>query len=265
MGKRRTSDFADAGAGDAVGNKPVSGRIALITGASQRIGKAMAEHLAHQGWSVAIHYNHSAELAAELAARLSEQYPQGRFRLFRADLLQEAETEKLLPAVIQEMGVPQLLINNASIFEPAQLKETSSGFFDRQMAVNFKAPFLLIRDFAVLCRKGVIVNLTDTRITANKSDFAAYTLAKKSLWELTKMAAFELGPDIRVNALAPGLTLAPAHEGEAYLQKLAAGIVLKRPGGVEPILKSLNFILENDYLTGQLLFCDGGENLGKTI
>ena len=81
---------------------------------------------------------------------------------------------------------------------------------------------------------------------------------------MTKMAALEFGPDIRVNAIAPGLTLPPEEKGDDYLWKLAANIAMKRPGGLDPILKSLDYILDNDYLTGQILFCDGGENLGLT-
>jgi NAD(P)-dependent dehydrogenase (short-subunit alcohol dehydrogenase family) len=132
------------------------------------------------------------------------------------------------------------------------------------MNVNFRAPFILIRNFANMLRSGIIVNFTDSRIVTNKSDFAAYSIAKKALWELTKMAALEFGPEIRVNAIAPGLSLPPEEKGEEYLWKLAEKVAMKRPGGLEPILKSLDYILGNDYLTGQLLFCDGGENLGST-
>jgi NAD(P)-dependent dehydrogenase (short-subunit alcohol dehydrogenase family) len=110
----------------------------------------------------------------------------------------------------------------------------------------------------------VIINFTDTRIVNNKSNYAAYSLSKKALWEMTKMTALELAPHIRVNAIAPGLTLSPEGKGNDYLWKLAANIAMKRPGGLYPILKSLDYILDNDYLTGQLLFCDGGENLGQT-
>jgi pteridine reductase len=237
-------------------------KIALITGGSKRIGKALTLHLAEAGWSVAIHYNRSAESAKELASFLTKKHPDQRFETIGSDLMSDAETQKLLPTVIENMGTPCLLINNASVFEPKPLKETSVDFFEEQMTVNFKAPFILSRDFAKLCGEGIIINFVDTRITSNKSNFAVYTLAKKALWELTKMAAFEFGPRIRVNAIAPGLTLAPAEKGEAYLRDLSKHIPMQRPGGLEPILKSLDYILNNDYLTGQLLFCDGGENIG---
>jgi pteridine reductase len=236
----------------------------LITGAARRIGKAIANHLAMKGWNVAIHFNNSADDAGKLADTLRESFPEQIFEIFGADLMKNGPTEELIPRVSAQMGPVSMLINNASVFEPNPLKDTTTEFLDRHMTVNFTAPFILIRDFAKQCSDGIIVNLIDTRITVSKSDFAAYTLAKKALWELTRMAAWEFGPTIRVNAIAPGLTLAPAEKDDSYLLNLARHIPMKRPGGVEPILKSLDYILENDYLTGQLLYCDGGENLGYT-
>ena len=240
-------------------------KTALITGAAKRVGKAMAQHLASQGWNIAIHYN-TSELEARLFCdELIGTYPKQKFEIFKADLNLPEEVELLIPQVMQKMTSLDLLINNASVFEPAKLGETTTGFLDRQMNVNFKAPFILTRNFAQLLKSGVIVNFVDTRIVTNQSNFAAYSISKKALWELTKMAALEFGPDIRINAIAPGLTLPPEEKGEDYLLKLAEKIAMKRPGGLDPILKSLDFILENEYLTGQLLFCDGGENLGLKV
>jgi len=235
--------------------------LALVTGAAQRIGKAMTEHLAANGWDIAIHCNQSEQNALKLANQLSTQFAGQKFMVFRADLLDIAETESLIPCVIEKMGRPILLVNNASLFQPASIQLTTSDFFDRQFLVNFKAPFLLMRDFANHCGRGMIVNMADTRISNNKSDYAAYSLAKKALWELTEMAAVEFGPDIRVNAIAPGLVLPPEGKDEEYLAGLARNIPLKRPGSMEPLLETLDFILKNDYLTGQLLFCDGGQHL----
>ena len=240
-------------------------KTALITGAARRIGKAMAQHLASQGWNIAIHYNSSELEARQFCDELVGAYPNQQFEIFKANLNLPDEVELLIPQVIQKMQVIDLLINNASVFEPAQLGDTTTDFLDRQMNVNFKAPFILMHDFAKSFKSGVIVNFVDTRIVTNQSNFAAYSISKKALWELTKMAALEFGPGIRVNAIAPGLTLPPEEKGDDYLLKLAEKIAMKRPGGLEPILKSLDFILNNDYLTGQLLFCDGGENLGVKI
>ena len=235
---------------------------ALITGGSKRIGRAITEHLAKKGWNVIIHYNHSAETAIALVQDLSSKYPKQLFSSVTANLANSHEVLSLIPNIVEKRGPFDLLVNNASVFNKGDFKETSEELFDTQMNVNFKAPFFLMRDFANYCKKGNIINFVDTRITNNKSDYAAYSLSKKALWESTKMAALRFAPKIRVNAIAPGVTLAPADEGEEYLQKLAQTIPMKKPGGVEPIIKSINFILENDHLTGQLLFADGGENLG---
>jgi len=240
-------------------------KTALITGAAKRVGKAMAQHLASRGWNIAIHYNTSEPEARLFCNELTRSYPNQQFEIFKANLNLPDEVELLIPQVIQKMQVIDLLINNASVFEPASIGDTTTEFLDRQMNVNFKAPFILMHDFAQSFNSGVIVNFVDTRIVTNQSNFAAYSISKKALWELTKMAALEFGPNIRVNAIAPGLTLPPEEKGEDYLLKLAEKIAMKRPGGLEPILKSLDFILNNDYLTGQLLFCDGGENLGVKI
>jgi pteridine reductase len=237
-------------------------KTAMITGAAKRVGKAMALHLAKQGWNIAIHYNSSEDEARQFRDELVNSYPDQRFELFRADLNVAEELEQLILQVNQKMAGFELLINNASVFEPSKLSETTTEFLDRQMNVNFKAPFILMRDFVSTIKTGIIVNFVDTRIVTNQSNFAAYSISKKALWEMTKMAALEFGPQIRVNAIAPGLTLPPDEKGEEYLWKLSEKIAMKRPGGLDPILKSLDYILNNDYLTGQLLFCDGGENLG---
>ena len=238
-------------------------KTALITGASKRVGKSLTEHLAAKGWNVIIHFNSSEKLAEELENVLRNKYPHQKFARVKANLAIESEVEKLVPIVISEFGAFNLLVNNASVFNSGYLKKTDVKLFDSQMNVNLKAPFLLMRDFSNQCKNGNIINFVDTRINTNKSNFAAYSLSKKGLWELTKMAALEFAPEIRVNAIAPGVTLPPEDKDEEYLWNLAKSIPLKKPGGLVPILKSLDFILDNEHLTGQLLFADGGENLGQ--
>ena len=238
-------------------------RTALITGASKRIGRAIAEHLAEKGWNIAIHFNSSEKPAADLVKELTSRFHLQKFRTFKTNLSDIEEVLKLIPRVLNDFGEIHLLVNNASVFDSAYLKESSPELYDEQMNVNLKAPFFLIRDFAGFCKKGNIINFVDTRVTSNKSNFAAYSLSKKGLWDLTQMAALELAPEIRVNAIAPGVTLTPVDKDENYLLNLARNIPMKKPGGLEPILKSVDFILENNHLTGQLLFADGGENLGQ--
>uniref|UniRef100_UPI003216C1CE SDR family NAD(P)-dependent oxidoreductase n=1 Tax=uncultured Draconibacterium sp. TaxID=1573823 RepID=UPI003216C1CE len=240
-------------------------KTALITGASKRIGKAMAEHLAAKGWAVIVHYNRSKESAQMFVEELSAKFTGREFYTIKANLAETNEVVALIPKIIAEWGPFDLLINNASVFDRGYLQETSTELFDSQLEINLKAPFLLMRDFANYCNKGNIINMVDTRITANKSNFTAYSLSKKGLWDLTQMAALEFAPAIRVNAIAPGVTLSPENEDDNYLENLAKDIPMKRPGGLDPILKSIDYILENNYLTGQLLFADGGENLGINL
>ncbi len=189
----------------------------LITGGSKRIGRAVTEHLARKGWNVIIHYNHSAEAAIALVQDLIAEYPKQLFSSVTANLANSHEVLSLIPEIVEKRGPFDLLVNNASVFDKGKFMETSEELFDSQMNVNLKAPFFLMRDFAKYCKKGNIINFVDTRITNNKSEYAAYSLSKKALWESTKMAALELAPEIRVNAIAPGVTLAPADEGEDYL------------------------------------------------
>lgn len=238
-------------------------KTALITGASKRIGRAIAEHLAAHGWNIIIHFNQSEKPADEFVQYLKAIFPGQQFEKVHADLKNIEEVLIMIPNIVQKFGSFQLLVNNASVFNSGFLKETTPGLFENQMNINVKAPFFLMREFAIHCKTGNIINMTDTRITTSKSDFAAYSLSKKGLWEITQMAALEFAPDIRVNAIAPGVTLTPEDHDEEYLKGLAKNIPMKKPGGIEPILKSIDYILKNEYLTGQLLFADGGENLGK--
>jgi len=239
----------------------MEGKTALITGAAKRIGNELALHLAKNSWNLALHYNTSKEEAMALRDYLKALYPKQVFKVFCCDLSDEIACESLIGETYQELGQIDLLINNASVFDPSLIKETSLDFFNDQMNINFKAPFILMRDYANICKKGLIVNFLDTRISKFSSDFAAYSLSKVALSHLTQMGALEFGPDIRVNGIAPGSTIAPLNADEYYIEDRAAATPMKVPGGIEPVLKSLDYIVSNNYLTGQILYCDGGEQL----
>ena len=236
-------------------------KVALITGSAKRIGRAMAYHLANKGWSLALHYNNSEKEAEQLLNELGKDYPEQNFILFQSDLQNLFAVEDLTDVVLKAFGRLDMLINNAAAFEAASVKETHFDLLDKLMMINYRAPFLLMRDFARSVEKGLIINIVDTRITTNEWNYAAYNISKKALWELTKMAALELAPNIRVNAIAPGAILPPENKDESYLWKLAKKTPMLQPGGCEPICSSLQYIVENEHLTGQILFCDGGQNL----
>ncbi len=239
----------------------MTNRTALITGAAKRIGKFIAMHMAKKGFNIAIHYNSSINDAICLQTDLANRFPNQKFKIFKCDLSCAKDSEGFLDRVLQYFEKIDILVNNASVFDPGVIRETSVELFQDQMNVNFFAPFILSRDYAMNSTKGIIVNLLDTRIANNSNSHAAYSLSKVGLAHLTKMAALEFAPDIRVNGIAPGATLPPEDQGEEYLQRLAEKTPMKISGGIEPILQSLDYILVNQNLTGQILYCDGGEQL----
>jgi NAD(P)-dependent dehydrogenase (short-subunit alcohol dehydrogenase family) len=232
---------------------------ALITGSAKRIGRAMAVALAGQGYTVALHCNRSRADAEQAAQEIRESG--GSCGIFCADLADEKQVQGLIPSVLKKYRQLDLLINSASIFKKDNLKTGDPALFNRQWAVNFKAPYILTSAFARKCKRGHIINILDTHIVQNKVSHVSYLLSKKALAELTKMAAVELAPEIRVNAVAPGLILPPAGKEKGYLDRLARDIPLKKRGEISYIVAAVRFLLDNEYLTGQILFVDGGEHL----
>ena len=237
------------------------GKVALITGSAVRIGRGIAGHLAEKGWSLALHYSTSLVEVSELESELRSKYSDQLFYSFKTDLGDASQTEKLIDQVIERFGSVDLLINNASAFEPGSLTQTDNYLLARLTMINFMTPFILMRDFAKKAGKGLIINILDARISNNKSDYLAYSLSKKSLWELTRMTALELAPRIRVNAIAPGAVLPPVGKDNSYLEKIAFNTPMKAPSGMISLLRSLDYIADNEDLTGQLIFCDGGGHL----
>lgn len=236
-------------------------KVALITGSAVRIGHEIATHLAAEGWDLALHYSTSFSIINAFTEKLKGSHPENHFIAFKADFSRIDQTQDLIRAVIDQFGQIDLLVNNASVFAPGNLKVTSAEFLIRQTMVNFVSPFILMRDYANSSVNGQVINILDTRITNNTSDYLSYSLSKKSLWELTKMAALELAPHFRVNAIAPGAILPPLGKDVDYLDKLASHTPMKKASGVISILKSMDYIIENHDLTGQLIFCDGGAHL----
>ena len=232
---------------------------ALITAGVKRIGKAMVLALANKGYDIAIHY-HSSRSDAEILSQDIQSL--GRVcKIYQADLTDEQDILNLLPRVQKDFPDLEVLVNNASIFEPATLTQTDMESFNRHFAVNFKAPYFLTKDFASICQTGNIINILDTRITNNDFSYCAYSLAKKALADLTRMSALELAPEIRVNGICPGFIL--NHKGctKAYVEKLKQKIPMKAQGNVEQICQALLYLLDNVFITGQFIFIDGGQNL----
>ena len=243
---------------------PNSGKaVALVTGGAIRLGKGIAQGLAAGGYDIALHYNASQGPAAETSAELRALGI--RCESFACDFsAADADFAGLIAAVRQTFGRLDYLINSASVYDQAPISESDGALFDRQMAVNLRAPFLLTRAFAEQVERGAILNIVDNKIAFHQYQYAAYLLSKKSLAELTRMAAAELAPRIRVNALAPGVVLPAGVRTPEYIRWREEQIPLQRKGEVAEIQHAVLALLENEFITGQVLFVDGGEGLGDT-
>ena len=234
-------------------------KAALITGSAKRIGQAIALSLAEEGYNLALHYNQSQKEALDLQEQVRRLGVEAS--VFPADLTHPASAMQLLIDVYDRYPDLCVLINNASVFEPSNLEDCSLDQIKRDFAVHLQAPLILIQQFGKKVKTGKIINIVDAAITKDKSAYFSYLLAKKSLQDLTEMAARQLAPDILVNAIAPGYILEPEIELSIGTADRLAKIPLGKKGDVQNITHSIRFLLNNDFITGQVLFVDGGEHL----
>ncbi len=232
---------------------------ALVTGAAKRIGRDVAVHLAAQGYHIALHYNTSKPAAMATAQAIRKKGV--RCELFACDLADERAVSQLVPDVLKSFPNFNLLVNSASIFKPNQLGAQNLDLFKAHWDINFKAPYILSCEFARLAARGQIVNFIDTNVARHKSAYADYLLTKKALYEFTQMAAVQFGPKVRVNGIAPGMILASVNHQADDRRKRAQSIPLQRVGNTSYITQTVQFLLDNDYLTGQIIPVDGGEQL----
>lgn len=237
-------------------------RTALITGAGQRIGRAVAGDLAAAGWDIAIHYNASRSEAEAIAAEIAAA---GRkARAFGADFRDAAAADGLLDAAARAMGPVTALINCASIFEPDEATDFSDDGWDRHMDVNLKAPLLLTKSFARQLpagAKGAVINFVDQRVLKPTPHFFTYTLSKLALWQATRTLAQSLAPAIRVNAIAPGPTLRNARQSDADFAAQCAATPLATGSPLAEICRGVRYLLDAEAVTGQTLTIDGGQHL----
>ena len=240
-------------------------KVALITGSAHRLGSYFALHLARQGWDIALHYHSSEEKAKQLQKKIESL---GRIaRLYSYDLSSDLCFDTVIKELRQDFPYLSLLINNASVYEAGTILESSPTVLDRNFAVNIKAPFLLMQSFAKHLGRNVaanIINILDNKIAFAQYEYAAYLLSKKALAELTVMAALEFAPNIRVNAIAPGVILPQSSRNPEYLRWRLEAIPLKKQGSVTSLCKTIDYILECDFITGQILYVDGGEGVSMT-
>ncbi len=236
---------------------------ALITGAAHRIGCAIAEDLARNGWAVALHYARSHDAAEGAARRIRDQG--GRAATVQADLTREDQTTGLIAQAADALGPVDCLINNAAAFENDNAAGATRQSWDLHLETNLRAPFVLMQALSKQMpadRTGNIISLIDTRVWNLTPHFVSYTVSKTALWTLTRTMAMAMAPAIRVNAIGPGPTLPSPRQTRQQFDRQSAATPLGRGTTPEEICDAVRFILAAPALTGQMIALDGGQHLG---
>jgi NAD(P)-dependent dehydrogenase (short-subunit alcohol dehydrogenase family) len=235
----------------------------LVTGAAKRIGRALAEALAEDGWAVAVHYHSSADAAEEVVRAIEGSG--GKAIALGADLSDEAETATLVGRAVEALGPLGLLVNNASAFENDTAASATRESWDRHLETNLRAPFRLMQDFARQlpeAGEGAVINLLDERVLNLTPYFVSYTVSKAALWTLTQTMALALAPRIRVNGIGPGPALPSPRQSEEQFERQCRLMPLQHGTSPAEIVAAMRFILAARSMTGQMIALDGGQHLG---
>ncbi|WP_337996873.1 SDR family oxidoreductase [Oleispirillum naphthae] len=242
---------------------PAIPRAALVTGGARRLGRAMAEALAEDGWAVGIHCRESEEEAAGLAAAICA--AGGRAAVLPCDLADEAAVAGLVPRAVAALGPLGCLVNNASVFEMDTVGSATRRSWDAHIEPNLRTPLVLAQAFARQLpeeAEGVVVNMLDQRVWNLTPYFLSYTVSKSALWTLTRTLALALAPRVRVCGIGPGPALPSARQSEAEFARQCAAVPLRRGTSPQEIAMALRFILAARSMTGQMIALDGGQHMG---
>lgn len=245
---------------------PVVPRVAIVTGAAKRIGRAIALSLADAGYAVAVHHLHSHAEANALAGEIKAR--SGRALALACDLAVEAEAERLVARAAEAFGPIGVLINSASVFERDEALTATRESWDRHLETNLRAPFVLTQALARALPAdagGAVINLVDERVWKLTPHFVSYTISKAGLWTLTQTLALALAPRIRVNAIGPGPVLPSPRQSEESFARQYRATPLARPATPEEIAAAVRFLLDTPSITGQMIALDSGQHLGWTF
>jgi NAD(P)-dependent dehydrogenase (short-subunit alcohol dehydrogenase family) len=240
-------------------------KAALVTGGARRIGRAISRALHQAGYAVAIQANRSVADAEALRDGIAR--AGGRAAVVRADLAEQASVAGLVASAIEAVGPLSLLVNNAATFEPDAIGTLDAEQFDRQFAVNLRAPVFLSEAFAAQAqnlsgdRDASIVNILDQRVFKLTPQFVSYTLAKSALHSATRMLAQALAPMVRVNAVAPGPTMASARQDADDFARQAAAVPLGHGPTPHEVAAAVVYLASARSITGTTLIVDGGQHL----
>lgn len=242
----------------------LTGKVALITGGAQRVGAMTARLLHAAGANILLHYRNSRQQALDLQAELNTKRDNSVV-LIQADLLETIKLKALVMQSVEQWGRLDILVNNASSFYPTPMGAVTESDWDDLIGSNMKAPFFLSQLAAPHLQKhqGCIISIVDIHAQRPMQGHSVYNMAKAGLAMLVKTLAYELGPDIRVNGVAPGAIMWPAQEmDDLTKQRIVSRTYLKRKGSAEDIARTVLFLAANaDYITGQIIAVDGGRSL----
>ena len=251
------------GATEPVGKPLAPKRLALVTGGHRRLGGIIAAALAKAGHSLALHGSHDTRLDSHLALTLEEEGTE--WDGFVVDFADPEGAEELVAKVAARLGrPPDILVNSAAIFGQDRLDTVTADDLMRHYAVNCAAPTLLTKAFATVpagAGDRCIVNILDQRIDHPHGDQLAYTLSKLALAGLTRTSATGLAPKVRVNAVAPGLTIATPDYDEAQMERLGELMPLGRLPQADDIAQAVLYLVDAAAVTGQTLYVDGGAHI----
>ena len=234
--------------------------VVLVTGAGQRVGQAIARHLGTLGWRVAVHYGASAAGAAATVEAIRA--AGGDAEAFGADLRAPDAAPGLIDAVVARFGSLDALVNSAAGMERSPIGGTSAADFDRIIALNLRAPFLLAQAASAVLRDGgTIVNIADHMADEPWPDHVVHGVSKAGVVALTRHLAAALAPRLRVNAVSPGFVLAPPGMPEAVAERFAAETPLRSLGTPEDVAQAVAYLLDAAYVTGETLHVDGGRRV----
>jgi 3-oxoacyl-[acyl-carrier protein] reductase/pteridine reductase len=238
-------------------------KVALITGAAHRVGKAIALRLAQNGAHIVLNYRSSVLAAQETQAELESLGV--RVLPIQADVSEPAAVEVMVAQAIDHFGRIDILVNSAASFQQTPFPGMSIDDWDSVINTNLRGPFLCAHAVAphmLKLQEGLIVNITDLSAFVPTQQMMAHSVAKAGLAMLTQALALELRPTIRVNAIAPGPVIPPPEYDAATNKRVAERTLLKRWGSGDHVAQAVMFFVENDYVTGDVLRVDGGELLG---
>jgi NAD(P)-dependent dehydrogenase (short-subunit alcohol dehydrogenase family) len=241
----------------------LKGKVALVTGAGRRVGRAIALALAARGANIAVHYRTSATQADALVAGITASGV--RANSFHADLESVAQIEMMVAAVAADLGRIDVLVNSASVFYRKPLEELTERDWDANLDVNLKAPFFLAKFAGARMRNqgaGKIVNIGDWAGIRPYNNYLPYTVSKSGVIGLTRALAKALAPEVQVNCVALGPVLAPEDYGPDEIARMVAGTLTKKMGSPADVASAVLFLCEGtDFATGSTIVLDGGRLL----